>query len=80
MVKIAPILVYGASKPEGVNIGRRLREQRGSRNQRAFAEKVKSPQQTISKYERGDVPESWLFLARLRRLEGIDLNYLLDGE
>lgn len=61
-------------------VGERLLEIRGSRDQRTFAEAVDSVQQTISKYERGEIPRSWLFLARLAEEEGIDLNFLLTGE
>ena len=61
-------------------LGRRLQEIRGSRDQRTFAEAVDSVQQTISKYERGEIPRSWLFLARLAEEEGVDLNRLLLGE
>ena len=58
-------------------IGRRLQEIRSNRDQRTFADNVDSVQQTISKYERGEVPRSWLFLARLAAEEGVDLNTLL---
>ena len=61
-------------------VGQRLQEIRGRRDQRTFAEAVDSVQQTISKYERGEIPRSWLFLARLAESEGIDLNRLLTGE
>src|SRR5688500_20347623 len=61
-------------------IGRRIQEVRGARDQRTFAEAVDSVQQTISKYERGEIPRSWLFLARLVQEEGVDLNRLLLGE
>jgi transcriptional regulator with XRE-family HTH domain len=60
-------------------VGQRLQEIRGRRDQRTFAEAVESVQQTISKYERGEIPRSWLFLARLAEAEGIDLNRLLTG-
>lgn len=60
-------------------VGQRLQEIRGGRDQRTFAEAVESVQQTISKYERGEIPRSWLFLARLAEAEGIDLNRLLTG-
>lgn len=60
-------------------VGQRLQEIRGRRDQRTFAEAVDSVQQTISKYERGEIPRSWLFLARLVEAEGIDLNRLLTG-
>ncbi len=60
-------------------VGQRLQEIRGRRDQRTFAEAVDSVQQTISKYERGEIPRSWLFLARLAEAEGIDLNRLLTG-
>jgi transcriptional regulator with XRE-family HTH domain len=60
-------------------VGLRLQEIRGRRDQRTFAEAVDSVQQTISKYERGEIPRSWLFLARLAEAEGIDLNRLLTG-
>ena len=56
------------------DVGQRLQEIRGRRDQRTFAEAVASVQQTISKYERGEIPRSWLFLARLAEAEGIDLN------
>lgn len=62
-----------------IEVGRRLQDIRGSRDQRTFAEAVDSVQQTISKYERGEVPRSWLFLARLAEEEGVDLNFLLTG-
>jgi len=61
-------------------VGRRLQEIRGRRDQRTFAEAVDSVQQTISKYERGEIPRSWLFLARLAEVEEIDLNVLLTGQ
>lgn len=61
-------------------VGRRLQQIRGNRDQRSFAEAIDSVQQTISKYERGEIPRSWLFLARLHAEEGVDLNQLLaDG-
>ena len=60
-------------------VGRRLQKIRGNRDQRSFAEAVDSVQQTISKYERGEIPRSWLFLARLHAEEGVDLNRLLAG-
>ena len=60
-------------------VGQRLQNIRGRRDQRTFAEAVDSVQQTISKYERGEIPRSWLFLARLAEAEGIDLNQLLTG-
>ena len=62
-----------------IEVGQRLQEIRGRRDQRTFAEAVDSVQQTISKYERGEIPRSWLFLARLAEAEGIDLNRLLTG-
>lgn len=61
-------------------VGKRLQEIRGRRDQRTFAETVDSVQQTISKYERGEIPRSWLFLARLATEEDVDLNRLLLGE
>ena len=61
-------------------VGHRLQEIRGRRDQRTFAEAIDSVQQTISKYERGEIPRSWLFLARLAEVEGIDLNRLLTGK
>lgn len=60
-----------------IEVGKRLQEVRAGRDQRTFAEAVDSVQQTISKYERGEIPRSWLFLARLRDDEGVDLNRLL---
>ena len=67
------------SKDQRLEIGRRLQQIRGARDQRTFAEAVGSVQQTISKYERGEIPRSWLFLARLVEEESIDLNQLLSG-
>jgi transcriptional regulator with XRE-family HTH domain len=67
------------SKDQRLEIGRRLQQLRGARDQRTFAEAVGSVQQTISKYERGEIPRSWLFLARLAEEEHIDLNELLAG-
>lgn len=60
-------------------VGKRLQQIRGNRDQRSFAETVDSVQQTISKYERGEIPRSWMFLARLHEEEGVDLNELLSG-
>jgi transcriptional regulator with XRE-family HTH domain len=69
--------MYG--KDQRLEIGRRLQQIRGSRDQRTFAEAVGSVQQTISKYERGEIPRSWLFLSRLAEQENVDLNGLLVG-
>ena len=69
--------MYG--KDQRLEIGRRLQQIRGPRDQRTFAEAVGSVQQTISKYERGEVPRSWLFLSRLAEQESVDLNALLVG-
>jgi transcriptional regulator with XRE-family HTH domain len=69
--------MYG--KDQRMEIGRRIQQIRGVRDQRTFAEAVGSVQQTISKYERGEIPRSWLFLARLVEQEGVDLNTLLVG-
>lgn len=69
--------MYG--KDHRKEIGERIQKIRGSRDQRTFAENVDSVQQTISKYERGEIPRSWLFLARLADEENVDLNRLLDG-
>ena len=69
--------MYG--KDQRLEIGRRLQQIRGSRDQRTFAEAVGSVQQTISKYERGEIPRSWLFLSRLAEQENVDLNALLVG-
>ena len=67
------------SKDQRLEIGRRLQQIRQARDQRTFAEAVGSVQQTISKYERGEIPRSWLFLARLAEQENVDLNWLLVG-
>lgn len=69
--------MYGTDHSK--EIGRRIQEIRGSRDQRTFAENIDSVQQTISKYERGEIPRSWLFLARLAAEENVDLNALLGG-
>lgn len=50
---------------------------RGPRNQRNFAHRIGTAQQTLSKYETGDIPRNWFFLARLHDEEGVDLNALL---
>jgi transcriptional regulator with XRE-family HTH domain len=62
-----------------LTVGQRLQGIRGARDQRTFADAVDSVQQTISKYERGEIPRSWLFLARLGAQEGVDLNELQEG-
>jgi transcriptional regulator with XRE-family HTH domain len=67
------------TKDQRMEMGRRLQQIRSARDQRTFAEAVGSVQQTISKYERGEIPRSWLFLARLAEQENIDLNWLLVG-
>lgn len=67
------------SKDQRLEIGRRLQQIRGTRDQRTFAEAVGSVQQTISKYERGEIPRSWLFLARLVEQENVELGWLLTG-
>jgi transcriptional regulator with XRE-family HTH domain len=67
------------SKDQRLEIGRRLQQTRSARDQRTFAEAVGSVQQTISKYERGEIPRSWLFLSRLAEQENVDLNWLLAG-
>lgn len=69
--------MYG--KDQRLEIGRRLQQIRGARDQRTFAEAVGSVQQTISKYERGEIPRSWLFLVRLAEQQNVDLNSLLVG-
>jgi len=67
--------MYGTDHSK--EIGKRIQKIRGSRDQRTFAENIDSVQQTISKYERGEIPRSWLFLARLAAEENVDLNDLL---
>jgi transcriptional regulator with XRE-family HTH domain len=62
-----------------LTVGQRLQGIRGARDQRTFADAVDSVQQTISKYERGEIPRSWLFLARLGAQEGVDLNELQES-
>lgn len=59
-------------------VARRIRERRGKRSQRVFAEQTGSRQQTVSKYEREEIPESWEWLANLREIEGVDLNEFLS--
>lgn len=59
-------------------VANRLADQRGRRSQGVFARNTTASQQTISKYERGRLPTSWLFLAKLREQEGVDLNELLS--
>lgn len=61
-------------------IAKRLQDQRGRRSQEVFSRSTTVTQQMISRYERGQIPSSWLFLAELRRNEGLDLNELLAFE
>lgn len=67
----------GDSMSFGRTVGDRLREVRGNRDQRTFADAADSVQQTVSKYERGEIPRSWRFLSLLAENEGINLNELL---
>jgi transcriptional regulator with XRE-family HTH domain len=71
------VVPLGLGQAEASLVGARLREIRGPRDQRAFAQRLAVPQQTVSKYEGGAIPRSWDFLARLHDEEGIDLNDLL---
>jgi transcriptional regulator with XRE-family HTH domain len=66
-------------KGTSLQIGEKIKKIRSSRDQRTFAAAVDSAQQTISKYERGELPRSWLFLSRLAEQENVDLNTLLIG-
>lgn len=59
-------------------VAERLRMLRGPRTQEWIAERGGVHQQTYYRYEKGEVPSSWRFLARLREVEGIDLNELLS--
>ncbi len=68
------------SKEHKKAIAGRLREIRGPRTQVAWSDAIRAVQQTVSKYEAGDIPSSWLFLARLHDRDGIDLNALLSTE
>lgn len=63
----------------GVAIGRRLVESRGTETQVDFAESIGVVQPTLSYYERGLVPQSWLTLRRMVET-GIDANWLLTGK
>lgn len=63
-----------------MQIGKCLRKIRGYRSQRDFANDIGSTQQAVSKYERGDIPSSWLLLARLVEQEGWDLSELFTGK
>jgi transcriptional regulator with XRE-family HTH domain len=64
-------------KSFGDLVGERLREVRGPRPQEWIAERGGVHQQTIWRYEKGEIPASWAFLARLAESEGINLNDLL---
>lgn len=71
---VAKILEAPFKTMVGKNL-RDIREREMGLDQRTFAEKAEAAQQTVSGYERGQIPRSWLFLARLREM-GIDLNRL----
>ena len=60
-------------------IAHRLRQTRGLRSQIIFSERLGVAQQTWSKYEGGEIHDTWLTLTRLRDEEGVDLNALLTG-
>lgn len=62
----------------GAQVATRLRLIRGGRDQRDFAPATRVVQQTVSKYERGDIPRSWDFLSRLHDEHNVDLNALLS--
>ena len=57
----------------------RLRRTKGW-NQEELGKRIGATGGQISKYERGEIPRSWLFLARLAGEEGVDINRLLLGE
>lgn len=61
-------------------IAKRLQGTRGLRSQTLFADKLGMPPQTLSKYESGRIPSTWLVLTRLHDVEGIDLNALLTAK
>jgi transcriptional regulator with XRE-family HTH domain len=60
-------------------VAARLLSIRGPRYQEAFASRLGLSQAALSKYERGLIPKSWLFLQRLHDDEGVDLNALLTS-
>src|SRR5688572_29501452 len=60
-------------------VGRRLRKARGDRSQREVGAALGHLQPHISRYERGDVPASFGYLAGLATLFDVDLNWLLTG-
>lgn len=60
-------------------VAKRLREARLAigMSQEGFASAIGASQQAVSRYERGEIPGSWLFLANLKGVVGIDLDGLL---
>ena len=62
------------------SVGERLRQVRGALSQGEFGEQLGVAKDTIGKYERNQIIPGGDVLARLRRLFGTDLNWLLSGE
>lgn len=61
-------------------IGRRIQRARGDLSQRELGAALGYLQPHISRYERGEVPGSYRFLAGLAAFFGADLNWLLTGK
>lgn len=61
-------------------LGRRFREMRGPRTLTTIAERMGCSHQRVSQMEKGDIPESYLYLVRLHDEEGVDLNTLLTAK
>jgi tetratricopeptide (TPR) repeat protein/transcriptional regulator with XRE-family HTH domain len=61
-------------------VGRRLQEGRADLSQRELGKSLGYLQPHISRYERGDVPGSFCFLAGLSALHGINVDWLLTGQ
>lgn len=60
-------------------IGRRLREVRGARTQADIGGALGYLQPHLSRYERGEIPGSFRFLAGLAALFDVDLTWVLTG-
>ncbi|MBA2563938.1 MAG: tetratricopeptide repeat protein [Gemmatimonadetes bacterium] len=60
-------------------VAHRLRQARGSLSQREVGERLGYLQPHISRYERGEIPGSYRFLAGLSTEFGIDIDWVLTG-
>lgn len=61
------------------HIGTRLRAVRGNWTQQEFASRMGTDKNTIGRYERGERVPDAVFLARLRKVSGVSLDWLICG-